>query len=114
MWLLFAPGAVLLATGLLVALFPPMRPSMWYGYRTPRSTRSQETWDDANRLASILLIVVGFLSLNTGFTCWYLDGLMKVAVVIVAAVTIVLVIAVFSVVEIYLARTFDREGRPRR
>ena len=114
MWLLFAPGTLLLLCGLVIALFPPLRPGTWYGYRTARSIRSQETWDDANRFGSLLMIVAGFLSLNTGFTCWYLGGSMKAAVIIVAAITAGLVVGVIAVVEIYLARTFNEDGRPRR
>ena len=112
--LLCLPGAALAAMGLAGLIVPPRRPNWWYGYRTPRSMRSQEAWEDANRIASLLLVLVGFLSLNTGLTCWFLTRRPNIAVTIVALVTSVLALALFALVELYLARNFNRDGKPKR
>ena len=113
-FLLFLPGALLVVMGAMGLVLPPRRPNWWYGYRTPRSMRGQEAWDDANRLASLLLLLVGFLSLNTGLTCWFLTKRPDVALTIVALITSVLALSIFALVEIYLSRNFNRDGRPRR
>ena len=110
--LLFLPGAFLAIMGTMGLIWPPRRPNWWYGYRTPRSMRGQESWDDANRLASLLLLLVGFLSLNTGLTCWFLTKRPEIAVTIVALVTSLLSLGIVAVVEVYLSRNFDRDGRP--
>jgi uncharacterized membrane protein len=101
---------VLLAAVLLVR--PPRKINWWYGYRTPRSMRSQAAWEDANRLAAQLLVLVGVLSFNTGLTCWFFSRRPEVGVAIVAIVTSVLGVGIVLLVELYLARNFDREGRP--
>lgn len=112
--LLFLPGGLLSIMGVVGLVLPPRRPNWWYGYRTPRSMRSQEAWDDANRMASMLLILVGFLSLNTGLTCWFLTERPDIAVTIVALVTSVLALGIFALVEVYLSRNFGKDGRPKR
>lgn len=110
---LLVPGVILLLAGGVAMAFPPRRVNWWYGYRTPRSMRSQETWDDSNRLAARLILIVGILSVNTGITCMFFSRYLEVAMAIVAVVTGVLSLAILAVVEAFLARMFDREGRPR-
>ena len=45
--------------GLLFTLRPPRRINMIYGYRTARSTASQEAWDTAHRLNGRICLRVG-------------------------------------------------------
>lgn len=112
-WLLLLPGALLLIIGLVFVTVPPRRINWFYGYRTPRSMRSQEAWDDSNRLAARLMVVVGVLSLNTGTTCMFFSRRLEIAAAIVAVVTGFLCVAMVLVTEIYLAKAFDQQGRPR-
>ena len=110
---LMLPGAGLLLVGAILLARPPRKINWWYGYRTPRSMRSQEAWDDANRIAAQLLILVGILSANSRLTCWFLSRRPESAVAIVAVVTTLLACALIALVEMYLGRTFDRDGRLR-
>ncbi|HMP98127.1 MAG TPA: SdpI family protein [Cyclobacteriaceae bacterium] len=45
----------LLVIGYLFMRFPPKKINHFYGYRTPRSMRSQEAWDFANKYSSALM-----------------------------------------------------------
>lgn len=80
------PGAVLLILALLVRRFPPTKPQHWYGYRTARSMRSEEAWQEANIFSGTLFLWGSVLVLNTGVTCWMLvpniaEGLLIVSIV---------------------------------
>lgn len=52
----------LLVIGYLFMRFPPKKINSFYGYRTPRSMRSQEAWDFANKYSSALMFYF-FLSM---------------------------------------------------
>lgn len=80
------PGAVLLIVALLVRRFPPTRRDHWYGYRTARSMRSTEAWQEANRFSGKLLLWAAVLLLNTGLTCWLLVPMVKEGLLIVSIV----------------------------
>lgn len=52
-------GSVLLGVGLLMKLLPPKKINSFYGYRTPRSTKNQRAWDEANTYSAELLLWAG-------------------------------------------------------
>jgi uncharacterized membrane protein len=56
-------GPLLLILGFVFKRFPPKKINYWYGYRTPRSMRSQEAWDCANLYSINALMIVA------GLTC---------------------------------------------
>lgn len=111
--LLLLPGVFLLCVGLIAIIYPPKRVNWWYGYRTPRSMRSQEAWEDSNRLAARLIVAVGVLSLNTGVTCGFFSRHIEVALAIVGMVTGTLSLGIFVAVEVFLSKMFDKNGKPR-
>ena len=110
---LFLPGCIITLMGGALLAFPPRKPTWWRGYRTWRSMRSQQAWEESNRLAAQLLLFAGLLSLNTGITCWFLTRDPRTAEGIVALATVVLLVVVVVITEMDLARNFDREGRRR-
>jgi uncharacterized membrane protein len=52
-------GSVLLFVSFLMKLWPPKKINSIYGYRTPRSTKSQGAWDEANTYSADLLMWTG-------------------------------------------------------
>jgi uncharacterized membrane protein len=52
---------MLVIPGLILRAWPPKVINSIYGYRTPRSSQSQEAWDYANRLAGKLFVILGCL-----------------------------------------------------
>jgi uncharacterized membrane protein len=45
---------VFLAITLIVSFFPPRSINFFYGYRTPRSMRNEDTWKEANAYSARL------------------------------------------------------------
>jgi uncharacterized membrane protein len=62
-WLHLMLGPMMLVLAFLFKRFPPKKINHWYGYRTPRSMRSQQAWDYANQYSSNAFLVV------SGLTC---------------------------------------------
>lgn len=56
-------GPVLLAASLMMKVWPPKKINHFYGYRTPRSTKNQLAWDEANQYSADLLMWAGISTL---------------------------------------------------
>jgi len=59
-------GLFFLMIGLVIYLFPPKTINTWYGFKTPSSRNNQQTWDVANRFASVFCIKVGLIMVVGG------------------------------------------------
>ncbi|MEP2773553.1 MAG: SdpI family protein [Fulvivirga sp.] len=56
-WILyFSVGPLMVLLAAMFKVFPPKKINMWYGYRTERSMRNQETWDAANSFANNFML----------------------------------------------------------
>ena len=51
-------GPLLLATAMIMKVFPPRKINGFYGYRTPRSMRSLAAWREANAFCANAMIVL--------------------------------------------------------
>lgn len=109
---------LMLGFGLISWKRPPKTINSWYGYRTTRSMKNQQTWDFAHRccgrlwtwLGAILLAVsaavlvpVGLLGEDTG-RC--------IAAVILLGVQVAVLLGSIVPVEQALKRQFDEQGNP--
>ena len=56
-------GITAISAGLALRFFPPKNRNWFYGYRTKRSSKSQESWDFAQRHSSNGLILFGIIPL---------------------------------------------------
>lgn len=54
-------GLIFVVIGWLLIKFPPKAINKIYGYRTPRSMRSQNAWDFAQRYSSLVMVKCGWL-----------------------------------------------------
>lgn len=86
------------------------------GFRTPRSMKTQETWDYANRLGGRWMMRLGIVA---AVLCALFNWLLPlpaydVLLIDEMAVGLPLVIAVIPIVETGLKRNFDEDGRPRK
>lgn len=59
-------GILFFMLGVIFRVFPPSSINHVYGYRTPRSMRNQDTWDEAQRFAADNLTLYGLLFAGTG------------------------------------------------
>jgi uncharacterized membrane protein len=107
-------GLIFFLAGWLMKRYPPKWPNYFYGYRTMTSLKTKDTFDAANGFSAALmikygkgLIVLGIvLSIFFHEKYWWLF----LAAGIVASVGTV--IALVFKTEKYLAKNFDKEGKP--
>jgi uncharacterized membrane protein len=62
-------GPVLLAVSSMMKLWPPKKINSLYGYRTPRSMKSQRAWEEANSYSADLLLWAGISTLLVQVCC---------------------------------------------
>ena len=122
-WLFFT-AMDLLIPGIMVGIgtrflkHPPGTINAWYGYRTARSMKNQETWDFAHETCGKLWVRLGKLSFLPAllaaaltFGCG-IETVRVVSVVVVTIQTLALIGSIFPV-ERALKRNFDDFGRKR-
>ena len=63
LWIIWLVPVSMLAVGVIFSFFPPKHINDWYGYRTSRSRRDQESWDFAHRYCGHLCLKNSFILL---------------------------------------------------
>lgn len=106
---LILPGLIVMLLGSIFRFFPPKKINSWYGYRTPRSMRNQDTWNVANQFSSWLMIVAGMIGINAGLSCKYLIAPPADMITTIVVQLIVLFVMIY-VTERRLADLFDKNG----
>ncbi|MDZ7846650.1 MAG: SdpI family protein [Owenweeksia sp.] len=66
-------GLVLLLAGFIFWRFPPTDVNMFFGYRTPRSTRSNQAWHYSQRLAAQWMLRIATFMLLAGGVFLFID-----------------------------------------
>lgn len=103
--------------GLLLMKNPPKKINSYYGYRTRRSVRSQETWDFAHYYFGKLWLVCGLVSLPISLVplCLVLgksEQVISVAGLIVLGIQTLLLLVAILLTERALMKNFDEFGKP--
>jgi uncharacterized membrane protein len=87
-------GPLMLVLAILFKRFPAKKINHIYGYRTPRSMKSQEAWDCANRYSSNSFVVIAALICLVQVVLWSLlppnDAILWITGVLVAGVIAVI------------------------
>ena len=103
--------------GLLLMKNPPKKINSYYGYRTRRSVRSQDTWDFAHYYFGKLWLVCGLLSIPISLVpiCLALgksEQVISVAGLIVLGIQTLLLLVTILLTERALKKNFDEFGKP--
>lgn len=103
--------------GLLLMKNPPKKINSYYGYRTRRSVRSQDTWDFAHYYFGKLWLVCGLVSIPISLVpiCLVLgksEQVISVAGLIVLGIQTLLLLVTILLTERALKKNFDEFGRP--
>ncbi|REJ83759.1 MAG: hypothetical protein DWQ44_00495 [Bacteroidetes bacterium] len=101
-------GLIFLLAGLIMRKSPPPKVNYIYGYRTRRSMRDQQSWEEGNRVSAILMIRYGMCMIVFGLVATIVP-LTEISSII-AALFIVLVFTfmVFVKTERHLKRKFGK------
>jgi len=106
----FMIGPLLLLLSIVFKLFPPKKINYLYGYRTKRSMKNQETWDEANKHSINLMIPIGIITTLLQGIFYFTLG-PKYAVAIATAIMVVLLLITIPLTENHLKKNFDNEGK---
>lgn len=101
-------GIVLLAVGIIFWARPPKKINDWAGYRTGRSTKNQDTWDEANRYSARLMVQFSLIAIAVGFVCGLL--LSVPGIFISVGFTLALLFYLIYRTERHLKAVFDENG----
>jgi uncharacterized membrane protein len=86
--------------------FPPQKINHLYGYRTPKSMKSQKHWDFAQKTASKKIIIYGVYFLFISFAGLFMPLHNNYLALLAIAVVIILSILFIIDVEIALKKKF--------
>jgi uncharacterized membrane protein len=109
---------IMVGFGMLFMKNPPKSINSFYGYRTKRSMKNQDTWDFAHYYCGKLWLVCGLVSLPISLVPILLvlgksQQVISVAGLIVLGIQTILLIATIFQTERALKNNFDEFGRPR-
>ena len=104
--------------GLLLMKNPPKQINSFYGYRTKRSMKNQDTWDFAHLYFGKLWLVCGLVSIPAFLIpiCLVLgksEQVISMTSLIVLGLQVILLFATIIATERALKNNFDKFGRPR-
>ena len=104
--------------GLVFLKNPPKSINSFYGYRTKRSMKNQDTWDFAHHICGKIWLVCGLVSIPFSLVpVWLVVDKSKDVVsltgLIVLGLQVVLLMVSLIPVERALKNHFDESGKPR-
>ncbi|MDN5200064.1 SdpI family protein [Fulvivirgaceae bacterium BMA10] len=89
--------------------FPPRKVNPIYGYRSSLSMKNQETWDEANRYSTNLMLIVSLMT--TGFQVLGYFLLEPVVSILTACGILVVGLVLLMIsTEKHLKKLFDPDG----
>lgn len=103
-------SAILLIVGLVQLRWPPKKINSFYGYRTPRSMRNQDTWVEANRFSSLLLVRLGMYLLFGGIVVAFLPTMHPMVYIAYLLLVLPMAIVLLVATERHLKNVFDERG----
>ncbi len=106
---LFLPGVIILVVALLYKFFPPKRQNWIYGYRTSTSMKNEETWNEANKYAANLMVIISIATIIIGSLVYILFPL-KTGINLLGISLVSMLILIIVLTEIHLKNIFDKEG----
>ena len=92
-------GLIFIVAGVLFYKFPPKKINGFYGYRTTRAMKNQESWDFAQFYSSKQMMLIGLLLTLIGFIGLIYKPNEMVGVILGCGIVIAMVIGLFVKVE---------------
>lgn len=106
-------GPLLLVVALMLKFFPPKEINSFFGYRTPRSMKTKEIWDEANRFSANMLIRLSLAVIGVQiFSIFTFQNDESLGYTISTIAFVLAPILLIFVTEKHLKNNFDRNGKP--
>ncbi len=111
-WLVahLAVGPLIFILAKVFRLWPPKQINYLYGYRTPRSMRNQDTWDEAQRYSTHMMQYAALATIAfqvVAVRVWPDERSILASV----AFLVVALLATIAATERHLKATFDEDGK---
>ena len=90
-------GIVFLIASLIMRFKPPASINHLYGYRTPRSMKSQENWDYAQQRSAGLMLLSAFLMIGLSLLGMFIDQ-SKELVMLFASISLIVVFSAIPLI----------------
>lgn len=101
-------GIICIGAGFLLKIFPPRKINCIYGYRTPSSTKNQDTWNEAQKYSANSFIVLSFIYLALGFVLSHLFE--NISIIYENIIILLGVIIMIILDEVHLKKVFNKDG----
>ena len=104
-------GLILIVMSVIAIRFPPKKINSTYGYRTKASMRNQQTWEEANRYSSKLMLLCGAILAVTGLLSFFMSSLNQTSTITGTILTLLCSLLPIPLTERHLKKLFDKEGK---
>jgi len=101
-------GPLMLVISLIYYFFPPKKINPYYGHRTKRSMKNDDTWREANHRSAKIFIWISFLTIITQTVGLIMNfnGILSSSIVLILGILLGVL-----VVENKLKTIFDDDGK---
>ena len=106
----FVTGCILVVTSIITLFYPSKKINTGYGYRTRASMRNQQTWEEANRYSSKLMLLCGGILAATGLLSFFISSLSQTGIITGTILTFLFTLLPIPLTERHLKKLFDKEG----
>jgi uncharacterized membrane protein len=94
----------------ITLFYPPEKINTGYGYRTKASMRNQQTWDEANRYSSRLMLFCGLALLIIGLLSFFVSFLRQTGIIAGTILTFFIYAVAHSAYGTAFKKKFGKEG----
>ena len=101
----------LLIVSAVFRIFPPKKINRFYGYRTKSSMKNQDTWNEANRFAANLMLIISVVYFFFIMLCVIFIQGREMQIWASAVSLFCLVFGVLFITEWRLKKLFDESGK---
>ena len=106
----FVTGCTLVVMSIITLFYTPKKINSSYGYRTKASMRNQQTWEEANRYSSKLMLFCGLALLIIGLLSFFVSFLSQTGIIAGTILTFLFTLLPIPLTERHLRKLFDKDG----
>ncbi|HTN07185.1 SdpI family protein [Agriterribacter sp.] len=103
-------GCTLIVMSMITLFYPPKKINSTYGYRTKASMRNPQTWEEANRYSSKLMLLCGGILTATALLSFFIPSLSQTGIITGIILTFLFSLLPIPLTERHLKKLFDKAG----